>query len=59
MAVVRLDYKNEAFSKISVCGIQCEFSDVRIDRNTVPEGENTSIRLPETMTAAVSRQGSS
>lgn len=39
MAVVRLDYKNEPFSKVSVCGIQCEFSDMRIDRSTVPKGK--------------------
>ena len=39
MAVRRLDYKNEAFSKVSVCGMLCEFSDMRIDRNTIPEGK--------------------
>ena len=39
MAVVRLDYKNEVFSKVSVCGISCEFSDMRIDRSTVPKGK--------------------
>ena len=35
----RLDYGKEAFDKVSICGIECEFSDMRIDRNTVPEGK--------------------
>ena len=35
----RLDYKTEHFQKVSVCGIRCEFSDMRIDRSTVPEGK--------------------
>lgn len=39
MEVLRLDYKNEVFSKVSVCGIPCEFSDMRIDRSTVPKGK--------------------
>lgn len=34
----RLDYSKESFQKVRVCGIECEFSDMRIDRNTVPEG---------------------
>lgn len=34
----RLDYKTEHFQKVSVCGIICEFSDMRIDRSTVPDG---------------------
>ena len=33
----RLDYEKETFEKVSVCGIECEFSDRRIDRNTVPK----------------------
>lgn len=33
------DYKTEHFRKVSVCGIMCEFSDVRIDCGTVPEGK--------------------
>ena len=37
--MARLDYKNEFFSKVSVCGIQYEFSDMRIDKSTVPEGK--------------------
>lgn len=35
----RLDYEKEAFEKVSVCGIICEFSDMRIDESTVPEGK--------------------
>ena len=27
----RLDYGKESFEKVSVCGIECEFSDMRID----------------------------
>lgn len=34
---MRLDYKKEKFQKVSVCGIPCDFSDVRIDRSTVPK----------------------
>ena len=37
--MARLDYGKESFEKVSVCGIECEFSDMRIDRNTVPEGK--------------------
>ncbi len=32
------DYRTETFQKVSVCGIPCDFSDMRIDRSTVPEG---------------------
>ena len=35
----RSDYKTELFEKVSVCGIPCDFNDMRIDRNTVPEGK--------------------
>lgn len=35
----RCDYKTEQLQKVSVCGIMCEFSDIRIDRSTVPEGK--------------------
>ncbi|MDE5695884.1 MAG: hypothetical protein K2I96_00495 [Lachnospiraceae bacterium] len=35
----RYDYRTEHFQKVSVCGIKCEFSDIRIDRSTVPEGK--------------------
>lgn len=33
-----IDYRTERFQKVSVCGIPCDFSDMRIDRSTVPEG---------------------
>lgn len=36
--MIRLDYKKESFLKVKVCGIECEFNDMRIDRNTIPEG---------------------
>lgn len=35
--MMRLDYRTEKFQKVSVCGIPCDFSDMRIDRSTVPE----------------------
>ena len=35
----RLDYGKEIFEKVSICGIECEFSGMRIDRNTVPKGK--------------------
>ena len=31
------DYRTETFQKVSVCGIPCDFSDMRIDRSTVPK----------------------
>ncbi len=34
----RHDYKTEHFQKVSVCGIRCEFSDMRIEQSTVPDG---------------------
>ncbi len=34
---MRLDYRTEKFQKVSVCGISCDFSDMRIDRSTVPK----------------------
>lgn len=34
-----LDYKTELFEKVSVCGIPCEFNDMRIDRDTIPESK--------------------
>jgi len=37
--MARLDYRKEAFEKVSVCGIECEFNDMRIERSTVPEGK--------------------
>ena len=38
----RLDYREERFEKVSVCGIECEFNDMRIDRSTVPVGKYQS-----------------
>lgn len=35
--MMRLDYRIEKFQKVSVCGIPCDFSNMRIDRSTVPE----------------------
>ena len=35
---MRKDYNKEIFTKVGVCGIECDFSDMRIDRSTVPEG---------------------
>lgn len=35
---MRKDYNKEIFIKVRVCGIECDFSDIRIDRSTVPEG---------------------
>ncbi len=32
-----IDYRTERFQKVSVCGIPCDFSDMRIDRSTVPK----------------------
>ena len=37
--MARLDYGKATFEGVSVCGIECEFSGMRIDRNTVPEGK--------------------
>lgn len=36
---MRMDYGKEVFSKVSVCGIECEFSDMRIKSDSVPEGK--------------------
>ena len=35
---MRLDYSQEKFTKVRVCGIECDFTDMRIDKSTVPEG---------------------
>ena len=37
--MTRLDYREESFSQVSVCGILCEYNDMQIDRSTVPEGK--------------------
>ena len=34
---MRADYRTEQFAKVSVCGVPCRFSDMRIDRSTIPE----------------------
>lgn len=36
---MRVDYNNEKFTKVMISGIECDFSDMRIDRNTIPEGK--------------------
>ena len=36
---MRLDYGKEKMQAVEVRGIRCEFNDMRIDRNTVPEGK--------------------
>ena len=36
--MVRIDYRKEKFQEVSVCGIPCDFSNMRIDRSTVPKG---------------------
>lgn len=56
--MARLDYGKVIFEKISVCGIECEFSDMRIDKKLF-QGANISMRLPEMMKAAANRLGSS
>lgn len=51
-----IDYRTERFQKVSVCGIPCDFSDMRIDRSTVPEAD-ISMKLPMMMRTRVIRQG--
>lgn len=36
---MRVDYNKEKFTRVMICGIECDFSDIRIDRNTIPEGK--------------------
>lgn len=36
---MRYDYRTIKTEKVEVKGISCEFYDMRIDRNTVPEGK--------------------
>lgn len=36
---MRLDYRKEKMEQVEVKGIRCEFNDMRIDRNTIPEGK--------------------
>lgn len=35
---MKSDYRTEKFQKVRVCGVICDFNDMRIDRCTVPEG---------------------
>ncbi len=35
---MQLDYNKEKITKVRVCGIECDFSDMRIDRSTIPKG---------------------
>ena len=35
---MQLDYSKEKCTEVRVCGIECDFSDMRIGRSTVPEG---------------------
>jgi hypothetical protein len=35
--MTRLDYKKETFEKVMVCGIECEFNDMRIEHSSVPK----------------------
>ena len=35
---MKVDYNKEKFTKVRVCGIECDFTDMRIDKSTVPEG---------------------
>lgn len=35
---MQLDYNKEKFTKVKVCGIECDFSDMRIDRSIVLKG---------------------
>lgn len=37
--MARLKYDEERFSKVLVYGIECEFSNMRIDRDSIPEGK--------------------
>lgn len=37
---MRSDYRTESFPKVSVCGVECEFNDVRIERSSVPVGKS-------------------
>lgn len=37
--MARLNYNEENWQDVLVRGIRCQFSDMRIDRDTVPEGK--------------------
>lgn len=36
--MMQSDYNRKELTRVKVCGIECDFSDMRIDRSTVPEG---------------------
>ena len=36
---MRLDYGEEKFTKVNVCGVECEFNDMRIKHDSVPDGK--------------------
>lgn len=36
--MMQSDYNRKELTRVRVCGIECNFSDMRIDRSTVPEG---------------------
>lgn len=36
--VRRVNFNDEKFQEVTVKGISCKFSDIRIDRDTVPDG---------------------
>ena len=43
----RLYYRTEQFEKVSACGMECEFNDMRIDRSTVPKRNKAcKFRIP-------------
>lgn len=35
-----LDYRKERMEAVEVKGTRCEFNDMRIDRNSIPEGKH-------------------
>lgn len=37
--MARLDYTKEKTDKVSLRGVVCDFTDMRVDPNTVPEGK--------------------
>ena len=37
--MMQLDYRQQMFAKVKVCGVECDFSDMRIDRSSVPKGK--------------------
>lgn len=36
---MRYDYRTERMQKVIIRGVPCEFNDMRLDRNTIPEGK--------------------